>query len=77
MAKATAGPKKTETGRNVTSWVEGDKLMIEVDLSVDTEPSGSGKTLIIATTKGNKQVHDGVFAGLNVYRYADKKKGKK
>jgi hypothetical protein len=72
MAKA----KTQEVGRNVNVSVDGDKMCIEVDLSAKPEPSGSGKTMIIATTQGNKRVGD-VHVGLNIYKYADaKKKGK-
>lgn len=71
MAKAT---KSQELGRNVTASIEGDVLTIVIDLSAKTEPSGSGKTLIVASTQGNKRVNGDVFLGLNAYRYADKKK---
>jgi hypothetical protein len=67
MAKA-----KTETlGRNVKATLDGDTLTLEVDLSQKPEPSASGKTMIIATTQGNKigEMH----VGLNIYKYKDKK----
>ena len=47
-------------------------MTIEVDTNKEFGLSKSGKTNTIATTQGNKEV-DGVFVGLNVYRYADKK----
>lgn len=53
---------------NVEMKVEGDKLTIEVDLSKNFGPSASGKTIQIASTLGNKQVKEGVFMGLNVYK---------
>ena len=53
---------------NVKLNVSGDKLTIEIDLSQDFGPSASGKTIQIASTKGNKQVKDDVYLGLNVYR---------
>ena len=58
---------------NVTMKTSGDKLTITVDLSKDAGPSKSGKSIVIASTQGNKQVkgHDGVFVGLNVYRKID------
>jgi hypothetical protein len=71
MAKS-ATKATQEIGRNVKVNVEGDKMTIEVDLSVKAEPSGSGKTLIIATTQGNKRIGD-VHVGLNIYKYATKK----
>ena len=73
MAKTASSMKVV--GRNVEYKIEGDKLTIEIDLSADREPSGSGKTLIIATTQGNKAIGDG-HLGLNYYVYAEKKKKK-
>jgi len=50
---------------------KGKRLVIEVDLSVKGEPSNSGKSIVIASTKGNKAVLEaGVVLGLNVYRTA-------
>ncbi len=70
--------KKMEIGDNISATVNGDKLVLEIDLSADTEPSASGKTLIVASSRGNKRVTDEVFIGVNCYKYADKKKkGKK
>ena len=67
--------KMTKVGRNVEYVIEGTKLTIEIDLAADTEPSKSGKTLIVASTGGNKSIGD-VTIGLNAYRYAEKKKKK-
>jgi hypothetical protein len=68
MAKA-----KTETlGRNVKATLDGDTLTLEVDLSQKPEPSASGKTMIIATTQGNKKLGE-MHVGLNIYKYKDKK----
>lgn len=53
---------------NVEIKVEGNKLTITVDLSKDFGPSSSGKTIQVASTLGNKQVKDGVYLGLNVYK---------
>jgi hypothetical protein len=52
---------------NTDIKVDGDKLIITVDLSKDYGPSKSGKTHIVATTQGNVSVGD-VKLGLNVYR---------
>lgn len=56
--------------QNVDLKVKGDKLTITIDLSKDFGPSKSGKTISIASTKGNQTLPDdkGVI-GLNVYRY--------
>jgi hypothetical protein len=69
--------KKT-LGKNIEYSVEGNKLTMVVDLSKDFGPSASGKTIIIASSEGNKDVGD-VKVGLNIYKYPDSKpaKGKK
>jgi hypothetical protein len=70
MAKKNA---VMEIGRNIEYSLDGDKLTLVVDLSAKTQPSSSGKTLIIASSEGNKKVTEDVVVGLNVYRYATKK----
>jgi len=58
--------------KNVEMTVEGEALIIKVDLSKDFGPSKSGKTIIIASTEGNVSVPERVEKiGLNVYRYPD------
>lgn len=61
---------------NVEMSVQGDKLTLVVDLTKEFGKSSSGKTIIIASTKGNASVpgRDEVKVGLNVYRYAEPKK---
>jgi len=55
---------------NCEMTVKGSKLIIEVDLSKDFGRSKSGKTIVIASTKGNQTIADGkAVIGLNVYRY--------
>jgi hypothetical protein len=56
--------------KNVEMKVEGDTLIIKVDLTKEFGPSSSGKTIIIASSEGNQSVpeRDGVKIGLNVYR---------
>ena len=56
--------------KNVEMTVEGDTLIIKVDLSKDFGRSKSGKTVIIASTEGNVYVPTrDEKIGLNVYRY--------
>jgi len=55
----------------ITAKIEGNKLIITADLETPT-PSASGKTLVVASTRGNKEtdvVIDGkpVIIGLNAY----------
>ena len=50
--------------------VDGTTLTLTIDLSREIGPSKSGKTTIIATTSGNKEIPgtDGLVLGLNAYR---------
>lgn len=59
-------------GQNVDLRVQGDKLIITVDLSKSFGLSSSGKSQIIATTAGNIPVpgRTDVKVGLNIYRPA-------
>ncbi len=56
--------------QNVVFEVQGDQLMIMIDLSQELGESASGKSIIIATTGGNVSVpgHEEIKVGLNVYR---------
>jgi len=56
--------------KNIEMTVEGETLIIKVDLSKESGPSKSGKTIIIASTEGNISVPDREEKiGLNIYRY--------
>jgi hypothetical protein len=50
--------------------VTGNDLTIKVDLSQSGEPSKSGKSIILASSEGNKDVPGapGVKIGLNIYK---------
>ena len=50
--------------KNVEMTVDGAVLTIKIDLSKEFGPSASGKTIIIASTEGNREEK----IGLNVYR---------
>lgn len=61
--------------KNCEMTVEGDTLVIRVDLTKEFGPSSSGKTLIVASTEGNVPVPGREErVGLNIYKYPDKKK---
>ena len=49
--------------------LEGDILIIKVDVSKEFGPSASGKTIIIATTEGNVSIlgSEEKKIGLNIY----------
>ena len=55
---------------NVEFEVQGDQLIMRIDLSQELGVSSSGKSVIIATTGGNVEVPgwEAVKVGLNVYR---------
>lgn len=57
--------------KNIKIDVKGNVLTIKVKLDAKTKPSASGKTLIIASSQGNKDIGDGIVMGLNIYKYKD------
>jgi hypothetical protein len=67
----TASPKK------LTASIEGDYLVIRVPMNSTPVRSATGKTLVVASTHGNKQTEveiqgQPVFLGLNAYIYPGK-----
>lgn len=58
-------------GKNIEATQKGNKLILEIDLTKDFGESKSGKSIIIATTNGNKEIAPGVIAGINIYKKAD------
>jgi len=59
--------------QNVNYEVKDDKLIIEIDLTKEFGPSKSGKTITIASTRGNQTIEGtDVVIGLNVYKYPEK-----
>ena len=61
----------TNIGKNVAMRVDGNKLVIEVDLTCDYGKSKSGKTTIVASYEGNMslpQPYDHMKIGLNIYK---------
>ncbi len=57
---------------NVKWEVKDNKLIIEIDLTKESGLSKSGKTITIASTRGNQKIEgtDAVI-GLNVYKYPE------
>ena len=55
---------------NVNVTVKSKKLIIEIDISKKGEPSKSGKSQVIASTRGNMVVpgNSDMRLGLNLYR---------
>lgn len=54
--------------QNIEMKTEGNTLTIKIDLSKNFGLSGSGKTTIIASSKGNVDIGGGVKMGLNIYK---------
>lgn len=56
--------------KNVVLNVEGDKLIIVVDLNQEFGPSSSGKSITVASTEGNIAVpgREEIKIGLNIYK---------
>jgi len=47
--------------------VEGDTLIVRVDLKKRLRPSGTGKTTIVGTSGGNAALPGGLKVGINVF----------
>ena len=60
---------------NVQIEVQGDKAVITIDLTKDFGPSKSGKTIVVATTRGNVPIpgSDTIKIGINCYKYPERK----
>ncbi|MCK4467630.1 MAG: hypothetical protein KAU60_04685 [Desulfobacterales bacterium] len=58
--------------QNVKWEVKDNKLIVEIDLTKEFGLSKSGKTITIASTRGNQKIEgtDAVI-GLNVYKYPE------
>jgi hypothetical protein len=56
--------------KNVQIQIEGNKAIITIDLTQTFGMSQSGKTIIVASTEGNKQIPGTeIRLGLNAYKY--------
>jgi len=59
---------------NVKWEVKDGKLIIEIDLTKELGPSKSGKTITVASTRGNQRIEGtDAIIGLNVYKYPENK----
>jgi len=75
-AKPTTKPRRAGM-KNAEMSVDGDILTITVDLSKEFGPSKSGKTIIVASSEGNKSVPGRTEKmGLNIYKQPGKKAAK-
>lgn len=55
---------------NIKTRIEGNKLVIEIDLAEEHGLTGSGKSIKVASSDGNMSVpgREDVKIGLNVYK---------
>ena len=59
--------KESDLGNGITGIINGDTLTLTIKLSRPGQPSASGKTMVLASTRGNVVMSGGVTVGLNVY----------
>ena len=58
--------------QNMKWEVKDNKLIIEIDLTKEFGGSKSGKTITIASTRGNQKIEGtNAIIGLNVYKYPE------
>ena len=59
---------------NVQIEVQDNKAVITIDLTKDFGPSKSGKTIVVATTRGNVPIPGSgtIKIGINCYKYPEK-----
>ena len=60
---------------NIQIEVNDNKAVITIDLSKEFGPSKSGKTIVVATTRGNVPIpgSDTIKIGINCYKYPERK----
>jgi hypothetical protein len=58
---------------NVLIEVKDNKAIITIDLGKDFGPSKSGKTIVVATTRGNVPIPgaENIRIGINCYKYPE------
>lgn len=63
------GNTMASIGQNVKVSKNGNTLTIEIDLSAKGQRSASGKSMVIASTRGNAHLEEaGMSLGLNLYK---------
>lgn len=56
--------------KNIETSTRESILTLTIDLSKSQGPSKSGKSIVIATSAGNKAIAPDIYMGLNIYRKA-------
>lgn len=54
--------------KNIIVTTKDNVLNLAIDLSKSQGPSKSGKSTVIATTGGNKEIAPGIYMGVNIYK---------
>jgi hypothetical protein len=72
MAKESINFKNYPNAKGITGYIEGTKLVLEIDLTGDFGLSKSEKTKVIATTGGSVKLPGNILLGLNVNRKVEK-----
>ncbi|MHA2113685.1 MAG: hypothetical protein ACW98W_19670 [Candidatus Hodarchaeales archaeon] len=61
--------------QNIKTELKGDKLHLTIDLGIELGESSSGKSMVVASTRGNQAVADSkgnqFKLGVNVYKPID------
>jgi len=52
---------------NVNMSKDGNILTIKIDLTKSIGESSKGKSILVASTRGNKEIVDGIRIGINAY----------
>jgi len=71
--KSPINSNKEMTMDNVEIEIKDNKAVITIDLSKDFGPSKSGKTIVVATTRGNVPIPgaENIRLGINCYKYPE------
>jgi len=73
MAIPNSKSETQKIGMNVDVEVTDTQIIVRIDRTKTYGSSASGKTIIVASSQGNKQITaDGIVLGLNAYRYPDR-----
>lgn len=72
MAKVTIDLEAGRViGQGILAVETGDFTILAVKTAGNYGPSKSGKTTIVASSRGNVDLGGGLFAGVNLFRYAE------